>query len=275
MHFGMLTPNFGEFGEARALAELAREAEEHGWDGIFLWDHIQFPGFEPCADPWVALGAMAMATEQVRLGTLVTPVARRNIAKLAREVVTLDRLSGGRAVLGVGLGFAAIPEWGDFGDEADPRIRGEMLDEGLELLAALMSGEAVKHHGPHYQVETNGFAPSIQRPRVPIWVAGQWPGTKPFRRAARWDGVVPMSKRAMEGHMVEPAELSALTDYVADYRSDSGVFESVHLGASDGPPVEAFADAGATWWIACAAPGDSVEGVRARLRAGPDRVVQG
>ncbi len=251
MRFGMFTPNFGEFGEARALAELARDAEQSGWDGFFLWDHIQFPGLEPCADPWVALGAMAMATERIRLGTLVTPIGRRHI------------------------GFTVIPEWADFGDETDLRTRGEMLDEGLELLSKLMTGEPVKHHGPHYQVETTGFAPSIQQPRVPIWVGGQWPGAKPFRRAAQWGGVVPMSKRALDGHMMEPGELSELTAYVARHRTTTRPFESIHLGASDGPAVQEFAKAGATWWLACAAPGDTVEQVRERLRAGTGRVVTG
>ncbi len=269
MRYGMLTPNFGEFGEARGLADLAGEAEQAGWDGFFLWDHIQFPGLEPTADPWVALGAMAVRTERIRLGTLVTPIARRRIEKLAREVITLDRLSGGRAVLGIGLGFRVLPEYAGFGDETDPRIRGEMLDEGLELLSKLMSGAPVKHHGTHYRAETTGFGPSVQQPRVPIWVAGEWPGTKPFRRAARWDGVAPMSKRAMEGHMIEPSELAELVDYVADHRSDGGPFDVIQLGASDGPPVREFADAGATWWMACAAPGDTLEQVRERLRKGP------
>lgn len=273
MRYGMLVPNFGEFGDARAVADLAHEAEAHGWDGFFLWDHIQFPGLEPCADPWVALGATAMRTERIRLGTLVTPIGRRRIVKLAREVVTLDRLSGGRAVLGVGLGFEVLPEWAGFGDEASARVRGEMLDEGLALLGKLMTGAPVKHQGAHYQVDTTGFAPSIQQPRVPIWVAGQWPGTKPFRRAAQWDGVVPMSKRAMEGHMVEPAELAELMDYVADHRTASGAFESVHLGLSQGPSVQDLADAGATWFIATAAPGETVRSVRGRLREGTDRVV--
>ncbi len=272
MHYGMLTPNFGEFGEARALAELAAEAERAGWDGFFLWDHIQFPELEPCADPWVALAAMAMRTERIRLGTLVTAIGRRRIAKLARELVTLDRLSGGRAVLGAGLGFAVLPEWAGFGDEPDPRVRGEMLDEGLELLAALLRGEPVKHRGAHYHVETPGFAPSLQRPQIPIWVAGQWPGTKPFRRAARWDGVVPMHRNAMEGQMMQPDDVAAMMDYVADHRTDATPFESVHLGAADGAPVQAFADAGATWWIACVAPGDTVESVRERLRAGTTAV---
>jgi len=269
MRYGMLTTNFGEFGEARDLADLAAEAETSGWDGFFLWDHIQFPGLEPAADPWVALGAMAMRTERLRLGTLVTPTGRRRIAKLAREVITLDRLSGGRAVLGVGLGYIALPEFANFGDETDPRTRGEMLDEGLELLSKLMAGEPVKHQGTHYQVETTGFAPSVQQPRVPIWVAGGWPGKKPFRRAAQWDGVVPMSKRAMEGHTIEPEELAKLVDYVSDHRSGTGPYDVIQLGVSDGPPIREFADAGATWWMACAAPGDTVEQIRERLRNGP------
>src|SRR5262245_8892255 len=172
MKFGFYTPNFDFCGDARVLADLAHEAEEAGWDGFFIWDHLQFS--EPTADPWVALTAMAVRTRRIRLGPLVTPVPRRHIAKLAREVITLDQLSGGRVARGVGAGFPALPDYTAFGDVGDAKLRAGKLDEALEVLAALWSGEPVTHRGVHYRVECGAFQPTLQRPRVPVWVAAAW-----------------------------------------------------------------------------------------------------
>ncbi len=175
MKYGYATPNFGFCGNPRTLVELAREAEDAGWDGFFLWDHIQLGSIEPTLDPWVALGAMAQATERIRLGTLITPLPRRRIAKLAREAVTLDHLSNGRAILGIGAGAPPLPEYTAFGDEGDPKVRGAMLDEGIDLLAALWSGKPIQHQGTFYRAETSGFQPPVQTPRIPIWVAATGP----------------------------------------------------------------------------------------------------
>ena len=124
MRFGINLPPFGEFGDARALAELAREAESVGWDGFFIWDHILFdPSWHPMVDPWVGLAAVAMATTTIRLGTLVTPLPRRRPWKLARETVSLDRLAGGRLILGVGIGDPVTWEYGFFGEPTDARQR--------------------------------------------------------------------------------------------------------------------------------------------------------
>ena len=92
-------------GDPRTAADLAREAEEAGWDGVFYWDGINVGEMETY-DPWVVMAAMAVTTERVRLGAIVTPPARRRPWKLARETMTLDHLSGGRLVLPVGLGAA-------------------------------------------------------------------------------------------------------------------------------------------------------------------------
>src|SRR3954468_19670952 len=143
MQFAINTPNFGSFADVRLLAELAREAEDAGWDGFFVWDHIGGSSLQaiPMADPWVALTAMAMATSRVKLGPIVTPLPRRRPWKLARESVTLDHLSQGRLILGVGLGDPVATEFGSFGDETDPRRPAAMLDEGLEVLTGLWRGE--------------------------------------------------------------------------------------------------------------------------------------
>ena len=274
MHYGFISPNFGYCGDPRVLVDLAREAEDAGWDGFFVWDHIQFFSVEPNADPWVAMAAMATATERIRLGPMVTPLPRRRVAKLARETTTLDRLSGGRLVLGVGLGAPDLPEFTGFGDEADLKTRGAMLDEGLEVLTALWSGAPVEHVGAHYRARTRGFGPPAQRPRIPVWVAASWPAKKPLRRAARYDGVVPIARNAMEGGVLSPDEVRELRRYVLAHRTVSTPFDVVQLGCSkdagDTAAVGACMEAGATWWLDYVMP--PLEGTRERLRKGPPRV---
>ncbi len=127
MRYGIYLLNFGPFGTARAVARLASEAEAAGWDGFFLWDHVA--GYEqPYVDPWIALAAAALATTRIRIGTTVTPIPRRRPWKLAREAASVDELSDGRLILGVGTGLGQA-EWGDLGEETDPRMRGLMLDD--------------------------------------------------------------------------------------------------------------------------------------------------
>jgi alkanesulfonate monooxygenase SsuD/methylene tetrahydromethanopterin reductase-like flavin-dependent oxidoreductase (luciferase family) len=185
MQYALDLPPFGELADARALAALAHEAEDAGWDGFFIWDHIQTEPSMPVADPWVALSALAMTTERIRLGALVTPLPRRRPWKLARETVTLDRLSNGRLILGVGIGSDHWHhELSTFGEPVDDQTRAAMLDEGLEVLTGLWSGEPFSHQGQHYTVQSARFLPMpVQSPRIPIWVAGIWPRKAPLRRA--------------------------------------------------------------------------------------------
>src|SRR5919201_6488707 len=195
MRSGLFLPLFDPLADPAVVARLSAEAEEAGWHGVFVWDNLRY--VEPVvevADPWITLAAMATATERIRLGPMVTPLARRRPAKVARETATLDRLSGGRLTLGVGLGsdrFAG--EYSITGEELDDRRRAQMLDESLEILTAAWSGEPVHHHGEHYSIDGVRFLPRpVQRPRVPVWVAG-YPGRqKPLRRAARYDGFFPV-----------------------------------------------------------------------------------
>src|SRR6204780_2907482 len=165
-------PNFGDFADPRVVADLARRAEEAGWDGLFVWDHVTHRKAlrRTIADPWVLLTAAALATERIRLGTMITPVARRRVSKLAREVTTLDRLTGGRMILGVGLGAPVPDEFGTFGETTDLRQLAARPDEGLAALNLLWSGETVSFHGEHIVVDDVAFLPTpLQRPRVPIW----------------------------------------------------------------------------------------------------------
>jgi alkanesulfonate monooxygenase SsuD/methylene tetrahydromethanopterin reductase-like flavin-dependent oxidoreductase (luciferase family) len=226
---GIFVAPFDELSDPRVTAGLAARAEERGWDGFFVWDHIQYRApVSAVADPWVTLAAVATATERVRIGPLVTPLARRRIHKLARETVTLDRLSGGRLVLGVGLGGDRNGEFDRerFGEEDDPRARARLLDDGLERLASYWGGEFEP--------------PPVQSPRIPVWVAGRWPNRAPLRRAARWDGLFPID-------MEEPAQLAEMVAAVRELGAGDG-FEVVvdHPPGTDPDP---WIEAGATWCL--------------------------
>lgn len=274
MRFGINVPNFGPTGDARLLAELAREAEEHGWDGFFLWDHIGADwGAAPFVDPWVALAAMAMTTSKITLGPIVTPLPRRRPWKVAREAVTLDHLSGGRLVLGVGIGSDSAQEFSCYAESADDKLHGAMLDEALEVITDLWSGELFSFEGERYHIRNARYLPTpMQRPRIPIWVAAVWPHKKPLRRAAHWDGLCPL----VNNQQMSPEELAAVVAYVRPLLPPGKAFDVLAYGgtpgrdsAADTAKVAAYRDAGATWWQEGIAPDDDVEYLRHRIRMGP------
>ena len=260
MKYGLYLPNFGAFGDARTLASLARQAEEAGWDGFYIWDHINRVYMVPIVDPWIALSAVAANTQSIRMGALVTPLARRRPWKLARETVSLDWLSNGRLVFGAGLGSRGGQEveWSSFGEELDLKARGEMLEEGLDILAGLWSGKPFAYEGRHYKLKEVQFLPvPLQTPRIPVWIAGNWPARPPFRRAARWDGMIPQML-APEGD--ELTQLKQAVHYTQEIRLAAGntsPFDIVYSTAPTpiGEPAQAaaqigpFAEAGVTWWL--------------------------
>jgi alkanesulfonate monooxygenase SsuD/methylene tetrahydromethanopterin reductase-like flavin-dependent oxidoreductase (luciferase family) len=254
MRFGVTVPPFADFSDPRTLAELAHDAEAAGWDGFFIWDAVFFdPTFHPMADPWVSLAAVAMNTQRLRIGTMVTPLARRRPWKLARETVSVDRISNGRLILGVGLGDPVQWDFGFCGDETAPKIRAQKLDEGLDILTGLWRGESFSFQGEQYNVNEVIFRPTpVQSPRIPIWVGGWWPNKPPLRRAARWDGVCP----AKWGGTITPDEWRELLAYIEEYRTTDSPFDAVHSGATPGDNltqaselVESYAKSGVTWWI--------------------------
>jgi alkanesulfonate monooxygenase SsuD/methylene tetrahydromethanopterin reductase-like flavin-dependent oxidoreductase (luciferase family) len=271
---GVSVPIFGEF-DARCLAALAASAEQAGWDGFFCWDHLLWdPQGEGVTDTTVALSAIALATERVTFGPLVTPLARRRPWKLAREVAALDILSGGRFVLGVGNGddidFAPV------GDPAPARHRAAVLDEAIELVRRLLEdSEPVNHFGRAYQVEGVALRPQPVQTRVPMWVGGWWPNRPPFRRAARLEGVFPIPKGDL-AHSLSPEALTACLDFIsehrdADVRADPEYSVAVSgrtPGPDDDRPAELMASGG-TWWIEGFSPGEDLEEVRRRIEAGP------
>ncbi len=276
MQFGITIPNFGAFGDARVLADLAAVAEGAGWDGCFVWDHIR-PS-DPTmllADPWISVTAMALATDRIRLGPLVTPLARRRPWQVARQAVTLDHLSGGRLVLGVGLGGDWQGEYAGFGEAGSNRQRGEMLDEALEVITGLWSGEPFTFQGAHYQLTEVPFLPRpLQQPRIPIWVAGIWPNTAPFRRAARFDGAFPIVERASFAAL--PDEIRSIHTLIAEHRQSDSPYDMVVHSESRGVSptalaenLAALADAGVTWWLQTIDPTEALTGVRELIAEGP------
>jgi alkanesulfonate monooxygenase SsuD/methylene tetrahydromethanopterin reductase-like flavin-dependent oxidoreductase (luciferase family) len=258
MRFSVNIPNFGDFADAHTVARVARAAEDAGWDGLFFWDHVvhnkQQRRGQPFGDPWMLMTAAALATSRIKLGPLVTPVARRRPEQLARQVATLDSLSGGRVIFGAGLGGPIDDEFGSFGDDTDPRVLAERLDEGLDLMAAYWSGRRVNHDGPHYHADDVELLPAtVQRPRPPVWIAGYWPRKAPMRRAARWDGAVPLFANANHGQAPAPEDVRALTTFLTAQRTDPTTPYDVIVGgispAKDATAlIEPLADAGATWW---------------------------
>lgn len=289
MRFGITLPAFADFSDPRTLADLAREAEAAGWDGFFIWDHIFFdPTFHPVADTWVALAAVALATERLRIGTMITPLARRRPWKLARETVSVDRLSNGRLILGVGLGDPAQWDFGFFDEETDPKQRARRLDEGLEVLTGLWNGQPFSYQGEEYKIKEVTFRPTpVQSPRIPIWVGGWWPNKPPLRRAARWDGVCP----GKWGGTITPEEWRELLAYIQNNRTGTGPFDAVHSGATPGDDlaraaeqVRPYAEAGVTWWVEPVDPWrfgwswevpwapEATDLMRERVRQGPPRL---
>lgn len=280
MKYGLYLPNFGSWGDPNEMVSLARNAEEAGWDGFFIWDHLG--GWDnTMVDPWVVLGAIAVSTSTIRIGTAVTSVPRRRPQKLARETVTVDRLSDGRMIFGVGSGPGAA-EFDDMGDVPAGRVRGEMLDEALDVITSLWTGKEVNHVGNHYTITGATFEPTpVQDPRIPIWVGGFWPNKKPMRRAAKWDGVIPLFR-------TDDDDLQLVADCVRFIESERDVSEPTDVAypgvtPGDDPAaaraiVERYAEVGVTWWLESISPDRygcgftepwDTERLRARVLAGP------
>ncbi len=273
------------FGDAREFSELAALGEQHGWDGVFTWEALWG------VDAWVTLAAAAMATETIRLGTLLTPVARVKPWDLATKVRTVDTLSSGRVILSAGLG-ALHPGWLAFEADEGRRTRVEKLEECLAIYAGLMRGQPFAYDGKHYTVTPTDFMlpdPPVQQPRPPVWVVGahmvgreQQPS---LARAAKWDGLLP---QVVEGNARSKAkQLQSFANVVSvmkQLREDAGLpwdgYDVVVEADSSGEFVElepaepaAWADAGATWWVeswwSLEAGDAGAAEMRRRITAGP------
>ncbi len=244
---GIFVAPFDELFDPAAMAELAATAEARGWDGFFVWDHVAYrPPVRAVADPWVSLSAIAVATESIRIGPLVTPLARRRAVKVARETVTLDHLSKGRLTLGVGLGSDRTGELERFGEVTEPRRRAVLLDEALQALAGFWGGELEPL--------------PVQRPRIPVWVASRWPNRRPVRRAIRWDGLFPIE-------VPSPEDLAALAGEIRGQRGDDP-FDLV-VEVEGGAELDGWEQAGATWILNAFGPEPRRAEVLETIEAGP------
>lgn len=271
-------PNGGAGADPRLLAELARRAEQAGWDGVFIEDHLvhHSSAHAPTADPWVVLAAIAQSTERVLIGTQVTPLARRHVWQVAREAVTLDHLSGGRFVLGVGLGgdlwetgFAMV------GEDTDLVRRARRLDDSLTALVGLWSGEPFSFEGEGIHLTEAVFLPRpLQQPRIPIWVGGTWPRRGPSERAARWDGFIPLwNPEADDHHILPAAEVRHICAFLAERKGTMDHYAVVVGGGErdqdwgrESTRIAELAAAGATWWVEYLASGDPDQMRRAAER---------
>jgi alkanesulfonate monooxygenase SsuD/methylene tetrahydromethanopterin reductase-like flavin-dependent oxidoreductase (luciferase family) len=218
MRFALSVPPFTD---PHVVVRWARAAEANGWDGFFLW---------------VLLGAIATATERLRIGTMVTPLSRRRPAVVAKHLVTLDHLSGGRVTLGVGLGDPPTHDFADFGDEPSYSVRAAITDEALTVLSGLLAG-SVSHHGEHLDAEAT-MRPGPVQAHIPIWIAGRAPNAKPLARARTWDGYVPIASPFLTP--------DALTAYVGPHPHDD--WDLVVQWPDDTSPDE-YAASGATWLV--------------------------
>jgi alkanesulfonate monooxygenase SsuD/methylene tetrahydromethanopterin reductase-like flavin-dependent oxidoreductase (luciferase family) len=277
MRYGIVTANLGEYADPRVAVRLARVAEAAGWEAFFVWDHLGFVRSVPSGDPWIILSAVAASTTRLKLGLAVTPLARRRPQVVANAVASLDLLSGGRMVFGAGLG--GVPEeFTAFGEPGDAKRRAAMLDEGLQILDGLWSGETVTHHGQNYAVQGVSLSPRpLQRPRIPVWIGGESPPA--LRRAARWDGwLAPATSHDGTPTMAKgPERIAEMVAEIGRHRTTDTPFEVAIDGYSEpGDPKlpHAYEAAGATWWL------ESINDVRgpleetmARVRVGPPEAV--
>jgi alkanesulfonate monooxygenase SsuD/methylene tetrahydromethanopterin reductase-like flavin-dependent oxidoreductase (luciferase family) len=281
MRYGICLPIGGVCGDVNTLVEFAVLAERSGWDGVFVEDYIIHHSEKntPTCDPWVALGAIAVRTERVILSTSVTPLARRRPWKVAREVATVDRLSNGRMILGAGLGDSNDPGFTHFGEQRDTSKRAQMLNEGLEIVAGLLSGKPFHFDGRHYHVDEVTFLPAPVQTRVPIWIGGAWPNRGAVRRSARWDGTCLYKHtpdgtwqdmkaedvRAMKGAIDRERTTDAPYDIVVGGRARSADWER------DREWIRSVAAVGATWYGEYVEAGDHSV-MRGAVERGPLRI---
>ncbi len=284
MQYGFVIPG----GKITTLVELAYEAEQAGWDGVFIPDCIyidsELDPMMPAFDPWVMLGAMAVRTQRIKLGTMITPLSRRRPWKVARETMTVDQLSHGRLILPVGLGALDDAGFGKVGEATDRKTRAQLLDESLAIITGLWSGQPFHFDGSHYHLQEMVFLPPpVQEPRIPIWVVGAWPRKKSLQRVLKYDGLLP-NKLNDDGTVGEitPQDIQDMNAYITEYRTLKTPFDIIWEGQTPGTNREKGAQqlapwiaAGITWWMESMWPSPdfhpTLEDVRTRIKQGPPR----
>jgi hypothetical protein len=274
--FGFVLPG----GTATQQLEQAELAERSGWDGVFVWEAAYG------IDAWTLLAAMAARTERVKLGTMLTPLPWRRPWKVASQVVTLDQLSNGRAILAVGLG--AIDNFlGNTGEELDRKTRAAMMDEGIDLIKGLWRGE-LTYSGIHYKMDLSGRTDLAQtalpaQSNIPIWVVAAWPSDKSMTRVLRCDGLLPNLIGGGPGTPIEPHHVRDMLAWLREHGGAGEGFDFVVEGETEPgntrdarEKIGPLAEAGATWWLETrwgnfSNPGEGLRTVRERIEAGPPR----
>jgi len=275
MKYGFVFPRVDVF----EAIKFAKAAEKAGWDGFFVWE----PTYG--VDAWVTLAAIAVETEKIRLGTLLSPLSRMRPWKLASEAITLDILSNGRITISVGLG-AIDTGFEELGEEIDLKTRAELLDESLDIIDGLWSRHMPNYKGKHYHIE-NLFESEffkrhpppklIQNPRIPIWIVGAWPYEKSMKRAIKYEGIIPTIKN-MQGQFedITPEHIIEIKTYIQENRSKKAPFDIIVEGKSPGDNskksmsiIKPLAEAGATWWIESDWSKSNVEQLFKRVEQGP------
>jgi len=278
MNFGFIIPA----GTSKEIVKLASEAEDAGWDGVFYYDDIYTDGRTEMSAAWPIMAAIAMTTKRIRFGSLLTAIGRRRPWEVARESVTVDHLSNGRLILPTGLGWVGDGAYTKAGMPSERRVRAEMLDEGLEILDGLWSGRPFRYTGKYNQLKTMTFLPRpVQRPRIPIWVVGAWPRPKSMCRVLKYDGLIPVIKKADGSHEEEipPEKIREMKEFVESNRMVGGrmrrEFDIIKDGVTPSNEKKAkeivtpYAESGATWWTETMWGVRRISDVRNRIRAGP------
>jgi alkanesulfonate monooxygenase SsuD/methylene tetrahydromethanopterin reductase-like flavin-dependent oxidoreductase (luciferase family) len=275
MRFGLFLPPFAEFAEPRRVMAVSKLAEDAGWDGLFLWDHMLAGAGMPVADPWITMAAAAVATTRIRLGALVTPLPRRRPWVVSRQMATLDQLCDGRLIGGIGLGDDGWAEFSSFGEAADPLIRGQMLDEALELLQRFLTGEPVAFSGRHYTVDSPALLPRPRQTPLPIWGACRWPNRRPLARIANLHGCFPIFPTDGAPPAPDPADLRALRTALKDLgaRPDMDIAVRCMLSpegrATVRDTIAELQQAGVTWILEAFPPGAPPQRVEGVVSNGP------
>jgi alkanesulfonate monooxygenase SsuD/methylene tetrahydromethanopterin reductase-like flavin-dependent oxidoreductase (luciferase family) len=273
LRYGLYLPAFGPFGDPAVLVDLALRAEASGWDGVFLWDHLVHDAL-PIADPWTTLGAIAQATRDLRFGPMVTPLPRRRPWVVARHASALSRLSGGRLILGTGLGSDEFGDLSRFGETTSLPTLSAMYDEGLEVVRGVWSGRPVRHDGQHYHVTLGEGVPDPHP--IPVWVASLTGHPRVMRRAAGCDGIFPIR----ENRILAPDEVAGLLAELRRAGLPEGRAFDIAVAGNASPawqePVTAdlagLAQAGMTWWMESLIHFDPLELSLEIVDAGPPRV---
>lgn len=273
MKYGFVMPS----GSPEQAVQMATALEDAGWDGFFVWEALY--GF----DAWMLLAAAAVRTQRIHLGTMISPISRMRPWKIASEVLTLDHLSGGRAILAVGLGALDVG-FANFGEVTERKTRAELVDESLEIITRLWSGETFEFTGKHYQVKSSDFMPPpppVQQPHPPIWVVGAWPSEKSMRRALRFQGLLPnmIGADGKAGAPAAPEDVRMLRAHITEKRG-SAPYDLIVEGSTPGndrtaaaAQVRPWAEAGATWWIEARwGSEESHEDLLKRIQQGPPHI---